>query len=95
MMRVSLLATSPDSLSSSRTDNVFLSVTIKPSNNLPGSFEYQTDSRTLLQMLRQETDLSGPALESFHRDLQISTKARLHGVKLSEETLQEIGYFID
>ena len=95
MMRVSLLASSPERLSASRSDNVFLSVTIKPANNLPGSFEYQTDSRSLLQMLRQETDLSGPALESFHRDLQISTKARLHGLRLRDETLQEIGYFID
>ena len=95
MMRVSLHTQAATSLSTSRTDNVPLSVTIRPSNNLPGSFEYQTDSRSLLQMLRRSTDLSGLAIETFQSELQHGTRARLHVVKLKEETLEQLGYFID
>lgn len=95
MMRVSLLALSPAPLFQSRKNNVPLSVTIKPANNVPGSFEYQTDSQTLLRMLHHETDLSELTLEAFQSNLLVSTKARLPAITLREETLRDIGYFID
>ncbi len=79
----------------SRTDSIPVSVTIKPSNNVPGSFEYQTDSRSLLRLLRLNTDLSECVLDSFRKDLEVSSKGRLPAVKLREQFLREIGYFVD
>jgi len=94
-MRISLQAKSSLPMSMSRTNNVPLSVTIKPANNVLGSFEYQTDSNALLQLLRQQTDLSGYVLDAFRSDLEISTQGRIRAVNFKEEVLQEIGYFID
>ena len=82
-------------MSLSRTHNVPLSVTIKPANNVQGSFEYKTDFEALLQMLKRTTDLSGYVLETFRSELEISTQGRIRAVNLKEEVLQEIGYFID
>ena len=79
----------------SRTSHVPVSVTIKPANNVPGSFEYQTDTHALLRLLRQKTDLSGYALDSFQTDLELSTQGSLRAVDLKDEVLREIGYFID
>ena len=91
-MRISLQATSSQPLSLSRTDNVSLSVIIKPSNNVPGSFEYQTDSKTLLKLLRLQTDLSGYALDFFRAGLERSTVSRLAAVSVKDEVLEGIGY---
>ena len=82
-------------MSFSGTKSVPLSVTIKPANNVLGSFEYQTDSNALLQLLRKKTDLSGYVLEAFRSELEISRQGRIRAVNFQEEILQEIGYFID
>ncbi len=95
MMRVRLQAKAPHVLSGSKSEMVPLSVTIRPANNFPGTYEYQTNSRALLQMLRQKTDLSGLALSQFEQDLRISREVKLPYVVLREETLQEIGYFTE
>ena len=95
MMRFKLEATSSVPLSLSRSTNLPLSVTIKPANKVPGSFQYQTDSKSLLKLLRQKTDLSGFALDMFSSELQISRHVSLPGVCLKEDVLREIGYFID
>ena len=72
-----------------------LSVVIKPANNVLGSFEYQTDSDSLLQLLRRKTDLSGYVLDGFRKDLEVSTQGQLRAVSFNEEVLEQIGYFID
>ncbi len=95
MMRFRLEATSSLPLPLSRTNNFPLLVTLKPANKIPGSFEYQTDSRSLLRLLHQQTDLSGFALDRFRSELQISRQVSLPAVNLKEDVLREIGYFID
>ncbi len=95
MMRIDLQAQSSIPFFQSRTDNIPVSVTIKPSNNVPGTFEYQTNSRSLLRLLRLNTDLSGCVLDNFRKDLEVSSKGRLPAVKLRVQFLREIGYFVD
>ncbi len=81
-------------LSLSKFAMVPLSVTIRPANNLPGSYEYQTDSRTLLQMLRK-TDISGLALSQLEQDLRLCRDLKVPAVSMKEELLEELGYFTD
>jgi hypothetical protein len=72
-----------------------ISLTIRPACGLPGDYQYQTDSRALLQLLRRTTDLPASVLERFEGNLQNLPSARLLGVELSDSVLTEIGYFID
>ena len=72
-----------------------LSVTIRPVCGLPGDFEYPTDSKSLLRMLHQKTELASSVLERFRGDLRLRSSARLLGVELSDRHLTEIGYFVD
>ena len=95
MMRISLHARSTLPLPQPRTSNVSLSVLIRPSNHVDGSFEYQTDRESLLKLLRDKTDLSGYVLDTFRRDLDLSAQGRLEAVKVKHEVLEQIGYFID
>jgi hypothetical protein len=72
-----------------------LSLTIRPACGLPGDYEYQTDSSSLLAMLRQNTDLPASVIQRFEGNLFDSDSARLLGVDLSDRILTDIGYFID
>ncbi len=72
-----------------------LSITIRPANCCPGSFEYKSNSRALLNMLRDATDLCGYLLANFDGELHSRSTARLRGIEINDGTLHEIGYFID
>ena len=72
-----------------------VSLTIRPACGLPGDYEYKTDSKALLQMLRRQTDLPASVLQRFEGNLHTLLSARLLGVELSEAVLTDIGYFID
>ena len=72
-----------------------VSLTIRPACGIPGDYEYPTDSRALLQLLRRGTDLRADVLQSFERSLHASLGARLMGVELSDSVLTDIGYFVD
>ena len=93
-MRVNLIAKTP-AFSVFTPGACPVSLTIKPSYGLAGDYEYQTDTASLMKMLRRRTDLHEPVLQRFSRDLQASTSAKLLGVNLTDQTLEEIGYFID
>jgi hypothetical protein len=93
-MRVNLI-TQPSGRSNSGTGAIPLSLTIRPACGLPGDYEYPTDSGALLQLLRQQTDLSADELQRFENKLRASIGARLLGVELSDRVLTNIGYFID
>jgi hypothetical protein len=47
-----------------------LSLTIKPSYRLAGDYEYQTDTTSLMKMLRRHADFHEPVVQRFSRDLQ-------------------------
>jgi hypothetical protein len=72
-----------------------VSITVRPSSGIPGTYSYTTDSNSLLRMLRQRTELASTILERFEQNLQIARSGRLLGVELGEKTLTEIGYFVD
>jgi hypothetical protein len=93
-MRVNLI-TQPSDCWKSRPGTIPLSLTIRPACGLPGDYECPTDSATLLQLLRQQTDLPSYVLERFEKSLRASVGARLLGVELSDSALTKIGYFID
>jgi hypothetical protein len=93
-MRVNLIS-QPTSRFNASAGTIPLSLTIRPACGLPGDYQFPTDSKTLLQLLRQQTDLSAPVLQRFEINLYASIEARLLGVELSEKVLTDIGYFID
>ena len=93
-MRVNLI-TQPSNRSESGTGTIPLSLTIKPACGLPGDYDCQTDSRTLMQLLRHKSDLPAYALERFEEGLRNRVGAKLMGVELSDRVLMDIGYFID
>jgi hypothetical protein len=93
-MRVNLI-TQLANRSQSGAGAIPLSLTIRPACGLPGDYEFPTDSNALLQLLRQQTDLSADELQRFEKNLRASLCARLMGVELSDRVLTDIGYFID
>ena len=93
-MRVNLI-TQPAHRSQWSGGTIPLSLTIRPACGLPGDYEYPTDSKALLNLLRQQTDLPASVLQRFEINLQARVDARLLGVELSERVLTDIGYFID
>ena len=93
-MRVNLI-TQLSNRSESGAGTIPISLTIRPASGLPGDYAYSTDSRALLQLLRQETELSAEVLQRFEKNLRASLCARLTGVELSFRVLTDIGYFID
>jgi hypothetical protein len=93
-MRVNLI-TQPSNRSRAAGGTIPLSLIIRPACGLPGDYEYPTDSATLLQLLRQQTDLSADVLKRFEKSLHASPGARLLGVEVSDSFLTNIGYFID
>lgn len=90
-MRVNLIAQANGSPYGSGS----ISLTVKPACGIPGDFLYSTDRITLLRMLRRKTELRSGVLERFEQELSIARQARILAVELSEETLTEIGYFVD
>ena len=93
-MRVNLI-THPSNRSESGTGTIPLSLTIRPACGLPGDYDCQTDSKTLLRLLRLKSDLPAYALERFEEGLRNRLGAKLMGVELNDCVLTDIGYFID
>jgi hypothetical protein len=62
---------------------------------LPGDYDWQTDSKALLRLLKHQTDVPNYKLERFEQCLRSKVGARLTGVELNDNLLTKIGYFID
>lgn len=93
-MRVNLL-TWPEGAFQSEAASIPLSLTIRPACGLPGDYHCPTDSASLLRLLRQKTDLPGPVIDRFEKNMRGPLGARLLGVELSDKVLTDVGYFID
>jgi hypothetical protein len=93
-MRVNLI-TQLSNRTGSGAGTIPISLTIRPACGLPGDYEYPTDSKALLQLLSQGTELSADVLARFERKMRASLCARLMGVELSDRVLTDIGYFVD
>ena len=70
-------------------------LTIRPACGLPGEFVCPTNSKELLQILRNKTELPTSVLERFFGELRVHSSVRLLGVDLSDSHLTRIGYFVD
>ncbi len=92
-MRVSLAALATQH--QSRSYDIPVAVQVKPSRGMMGEHHYTTDSFSLRNMLKRQTDLSGLAIDRFMTELRSSSTARLSGVELNDRTLKEIGFFVD
>lgn len=93
-MRVNLI-TRPSNQPESNMVTVPLSLTIRPACGLPGDYDWQTDSKSLLRLLKLQTDLPATTLKRFEEGLRSQRGARLMGVDLNDRVLTQIGYFID
>ena len=71
-----------------------VSLTIRPSASLPGDYSFVTNRDSLRRLLRR-TDLPSTVLEKFESGVYTPKGASLPAVELSEDTLTQIGYFID
>jgi hypothetical protein len=71
-----------------------VSLTIRPSASLPGDYSFVTNRDSLRRLLRR-TDLPSTVLEKFESGIYSPKGATLPAVELSEETLTQVGYFID
>jgi hypothetical protein len=93
-MRVNII-TRPSNQPESNLVTVPLSLTIRPACGLPGDYDWQTDSKSLLRLLKLQTDLPATTLKRFEEGLRSQRGARLMGVDLNDRVLTQIGYFID
>jgi len=93
-MRVNII-TRPSNQPESNMVTVPLSLTIRPACGLPGDYDWQTDSKSLLRLLKLQTDLPATTLKRFEEGLRSQLGARLMGVDLNDRVLTQIGYFID
>ena len=71
-----------------------VTLTIRPACSLPGNYSFVTNRDSLRRLLRR-TDLPSTVLEKFETGIYSPKGANLPAVELSEETLTQIGYFID
>jgi hypothetical protein len=93
-MKVNLTARVLPSDESAISSNA-VCLTIRPAGSLPGDYTYTMDRRSLLIMLRRQTELRLATLDDFDRQLSISKRAFLSRVELSDRALTELGYFVD
>lgn len=92
-MRMNLCARAvPSHRSDLSEDRIVL--TLRPACPLPGDYSYTISSESLRRMLRR-TDLPSTVLERFERGIWGPKGAKLPAVEMSEQTLTEIGYFVD
>ena len=59
------------------------------------TFECKTDIGSLTAVLEAESGLPSYVVDLFRKRLRTSSKAPLYGVRLSDQTLQKLGFFLD
>ena len=80
-------------LPGSRARSILL--TVAPARGVGGRYSYNTDTDALTRMLRQRTELRATTLEDFLENLRYAQQARLMSVEINDQTLTEIGYFVE
>ena len=88
MMRMDLVATN------SAEQEGSLSLLLK-TRGTHESFACETDITSLIVWLETESGLPYYAVELFFKRLKLANKAPLYGVRLSDATLQRLGFFLD
>ncbi len=59
------------------------------------TFKCETDISSLVTFLKSESGLPSYAVDLFFRRLSITSREPLYGVRLSDDTLQKLGFFLD
>jgi hypothetical protein len=72
-----------------------VNLTLRPACGVPGEYSFSTDTTSLFRMLHRQTDLPESVLEKFETTLAVTSNAKLLAVELSDQTLTQIGYFVD
>jgi hypothetical protein len=69
-------------------------LTLRPACSLPGQYTCTTSTETLRRILLR-TDLPSTVLDRFEEGLWDAKGASLPAVEISDQTLTQIGYFVD
>jgi hypothetical protein len=92
IMRVNIRASLPHQQTSDfRTRPV--AVTIENSRGLKANYQHATTAAELLRLLDKRTDLDAGVLQRFQEELKFTHAAKLSDIEVSEEVLEEIGFF--
>ena len=59
------------------------------------TYECETDIRSLVALLDSESGLPSYAVDLFFNRLKTASKAPLYGVRMSDQRLQDLGFFLD
>jgi hypothetical protein len=70
-----------------------LAVTIENSRGLKANYQHATTAAELLHLLDKRTDLNAGVLDRFREELKFTHAAKLSDIEMSEEVLEEIGFF--
>ena len=71
-----------------------LVLTIETAHGLPASCEHQTTAADLMWTLDQKTDIDPRLIRVFRERLRMIEAADLSDVDLSDEVLEEFGFFV-
>lgn len=71
-----------------------LFVTIETARGLPANYQHSMTAQALLDLLDKRTELNADVLGRFREELRLSQQAKLTDVEMSEELLEDIGFFI-
>ncbi|MGC2399424.1 MAG: hypothetical protein WA510_06570 [Acidobacteriaceae bacterium] len=71
-----------------------LSVTIENSRGLKANYQHATTAAELLYLLDKRTDLNAAVLDRFREELKFTNAAKLTDIEMSDDVLEQIGFFI-
>jgi hypothetical protein len=71
-----------------------LAVTIENSRGLKANYQHATTAAELLHLLDKRTDLNAAVLDRFREELKFTRAAKLSDVEMSDEVLEQIGFFV-
>jgi hypothetical protein len=93
IMRVNIRARLPHQQASDfRTLPV--AVTIENSRGIKANYQHATTAAELLHLLDKRTDLNAAVLDRFREELKFTHAAKLSDIEMSEEVLEQIGFFV-
>jgi hypothetical protein len=71
-----------------------VAVTIETARGLKANYQHATTAAELLLLLDKRTDLNAAVLDRFREELKFTHAAKLSNIEMSEEVLDDIGFFV-
>jgi hypothetical protein len=72
-----------------------LVLTIETAQGPAGRWEHRTTAAQLLWTLDQKTNIHAGQLDRFRQKLRLIEEAQLHDVEVSEEVLDNFGFYVE